>query len=71
MNRIDNHGLADDVKRLRRDLVELNEMVRLGAGMPGDKERIEMIKELLARRHKIAPLVTILDTVECRFTAQY
>jgi hypothetical protein len=51
-----NIGVADDVKRLRRDLIELKEMVRLGAGIPGDKQRIEMIKGLLARRQKIAPV---------------
>ena len=43
-------GIADDVKRrMRRDLAELKEMVRLGAGIPGDKQRIEMIKGLIAR----------------------
>jgi hypothetical protein len=43
-------GFAGDVKRLmRRDLAELKEMVRLGAGIPGDEQRIEMIKGLLAR----------------------
>lgn len=62
MNRTDNHGVTDDVKRLRCDLAELNEMVRLGASIPGDEERIEMIKKLLARQRKTAP-VTIIDTV--------
>jgi hypothetical protein len=53
MNGIYNIGVADDVKRLRRDLIELKEMVRLGAGIPGDTLRIEMIKGLLARRQQI------------------
>jgi hypothetical protein len=43
-------GIAADVKRrMRRDLAELKEMVRLGAGIPGDEQRIEMIKGLIAR----------------------
>ena len=43
-------GIADDVKRrMRRDLAELKEMVRLGAGIPGDEQRIKMIKGLIAR----------------------
>jgi Protein of unknown function (DUF2852) len=43
-------GIADDVKRrMRRELAELNEMVRLGAGMPGEEQRIKMIKGLIAR----------------------
>jgi hypothetical protein len=51
MNRIDNHGFADNVKRLRRDLAELKEMVKLGAGLPGDVQRIELAKCLLAQWH--------------------
>jgi hypothetical protein len=51
MNGIDNHGFADDAKRLRRELVELKEMVRLGAGVPGDEQRIEMAKCLLTQWH--------------------
>jgi hypothetical protein len=43
-------GIADDVKRrMRRDLAELKEMARLGAGIPGEEQRIEMIKGLIAR----------------------
>ncbi len=43
-------GIADDVKRrMRRDLAELKEMVRLGAGIPGDEQRIEMLEGLIAR----------------------
>ena len=44
MNGIDNHGFADNAKRLRRELAELKEMVKLGAGLPGDEQRIEMAK---------------------------
>jgi hypothetical protein len=50
MNGIDNH-FADNAKRLRRELVELKEMVRLGAGLPGDEHRIEMAKCLLTQWH--------------------
>ena len=43
-------GIADDVKRrMRRELAELKEMVRLGAGIPGEEQRIKMIKGLIAR----------------------
>ena len=49
MNGIDNHGFADNAKRLRRELVELKEMVKLGAGLPGDAQRIEMAKCLLTQ----------------------
>jgi hypothetical protein len=65
-NGVDKRGFADDVKRLRRDLAELKEMVRLGAGIPGDEQRIEMIKDLLARWQKIAPVI-IIDAVENHF----
>ena len=66
INGADKRGFADDVKRLRRDLAELKEMVRLGAGIPGDEQRIEMIKDLLARWQKIAPVI-IIDAVENHF----
>ena len=47
---IGGRGIAADVKRrMRRELAELKEMVRLGAGIPGDEQRIEMIKGLIAR----------------------
>jgi hypothetical protein len=36
---------------LRRELVELKEMVRLGAGLAGDEQRIEMAKCLLTQWH--------------------
>ncbi|MGO8844740.1 MAG: hypothetical protein ACLQFI_05280 [Methylocella sp.] len=51
MNGIDNHGFADNAKRLRRELAELKEMVKLGAGLPGDAQRIEMVKCLLTQWH--------------------
>jgi hypothetical protein len=66
INGADKRGFADDVKRLRRDLAELKEMVRLGAGIPGDEQRIEMIKDLLARWQMIAPVI-IIDAVENHF----
>ena len=34
---------------VRRELAELREMVRLGAGIPGEEQRIKMIKGLIAR----------------------
>ena len=43
MNGIDNYGFADNAKRLRRELVELKEMVRLGAGVPGDEQRAKCL----------------------------
>ena len=51
MKGIDNHGFADNAKRLRRELVELKEMVRLGAGLPGDKQRIARAQCLLTQWH--------------------
>jgi len=68
MNGIANRGFANNLKRLRRDLAELEEMVRLGAGIPGDEQRIEMIKGLFARLHKMAPVVPlILAEIESHF----
>ena len=68
MNGIANRGFANNLKRLRRDLAELEEMVRLGAGIPGDEQRIEMIKGLFARLHKMAPVVPlILAEIEGHF----
>jgi hypothetical protein len=49
MNGIDNHGLADNAERLRRELAELKEMGKLGAGLPGDEQRIEIAKCLLTQ----------------------
>ncbi len=68
MNGIANRSFANNLKRLRRDLAELEEMVRLGAGIPGDEQRIEMIKGLFARLHKMAPVVPlILVEIESHF----
>ena len=68
MNGIANRGFTNNLKRLRRDLAELEEMVRLGAGIPGDEQRIEMIKGLFARLHKMAPVVPlILAEIESDF----
>jgi len=68
MNGTTNRGFTNDIKRLRRDLAELEEMVRLGAGIPGDEQRIEMIKGLFARLHKMAPVVPlILAEIESHF----
>jgi hypothetical protein len=52
-----------DVRRLRRHLAELTEIGRLDADIPGDEQRIEMIKDLLTRWHKIAS-VLIREAVE-------
>src|SRR5664279_4049498 len=41
-----------DVRRLRRHLAELTEIGRLDADIPGDEQRIEMIKDLLTRWHR-------------------
>jgi hypothetical protein len=65
MNGLHNCGFADNFKWLRRDLAELKEMVRLGAGIPGDEQRIETLKGVLARWQAFAS-VTILDAVACR-----
>ena len=48
MNGIDNHGFAVNVRRLRRELAELNEMMKLGAGLPGKAQRVEIAKRLVA-----------------------
>ena len=65
MNGPHNCGFADNVKQLRRDLAELKEMMKLGARIPGDEQRIEMIEGRLARWQAFAS-VTILDAVACR-----
>jgi hypothetical protein len=64
-NTITSCSLTNDIKRLRHDLAELEEMVRLGAGLPGDQQTIEMIKVLLGLNHKITPPVPlILNEIE-------
>jgi hypothetical protein len=55
MKGIDNLDFAGGVMRLmQRELAELKEMVRLGAGILGDEQRIEMIKGL---EHVAATLI--------------
>jgi hypothetical protein len=49
MSGLDNFGFADNINVLRRNLAELQEMVRLGARIPGDDQRIEAIKRLLTQ----------------------
>ena len=51
MNGIDNRSNVYAKRLMRLKLAELNELVRLGAGMPGDEQRIEMIKGLLGQWH--------------------
>jgi hypothetical protein len=56
MNGRDNRDFADKINLLRRDLAELKEMVRLGARIPGDDQRIEQIKLLLEQWRVFAPV---------------
>jgi hypothetical protein len=53
----------DDVRRLRRHLAELTETGRLDADIPGDEQRIKMVKDVLTRWHKIASVI-IREAVE-------
>ena len=62
MSGLDNFGFADNINLLRRNLAELQEMARLGARIPGDDQRIEAIKRLLARWQAFAS-VSIPDGV--------
>ena len=41
---LDAGEVGDDVRRLRRHLAELKEMVTRDADIPGDEQRIEMIE---------------------------
>jgi hypothetical protein len=70
VNGSDKNGFAHDVKRLLRDLAELKEKVRPGAGIPGDEQTIEMIKGLLSRWHKIASVI-ILHAVESHLQTRH
>ena len=63
---LDAGELGDDVRRLRRHLAELTEIVSLDADMPGDEQRVEMIKELLTRWKKIASII-IREAIESHF----
>ncbi len=60
----------DDIRRLRRHLVELTETGRLDADIQGDEQRIEMIKDLLTRWHRIASVV-IREAVERDFQTKH
>ena len=60
----------DDLRRLRRHLAELTEIGRLDADIPGDEQRIEMIKELLTRWHRIASVI-IREAVERDFQTKH
>ena len=60
----------DDLRRLRRHLAELTEIGKLDADIPGDEQRIEMIKELLTRWHKIASVI-IREAVERDFQTKH
>jgi hypothetical protein len=42
MNGIDNRSNVYAKRLMRLKLAELNELARLGAGIPGDEQRIEM-----------------------------
>jgi hypothetical protein len=56
MNGIDNRSNVFAKRLMRLELAELNELVRLGAGMPGDEQRIEMITGLLGQWHMDVPV---------------
>ena len=47
MNGIDNRSFVYAKRVMRLELAELNEMMRLGAGIPGDEYRIGIILGLL------------------------
>ena len=47
MNGIDNCSIVYAKRVMRLELADLNEMVRLGAGISGDDHRIEIITGLL------------------------
>jgi hypothetical protein len=67
---LDTNEAADDIRQLRRHLAGLKEMVRLDADIPGDEQRIEMIKDLLTRWHKIASVI-IREAVESHFQTRH
>ncbi len=70
LQRLDAPEVGNDVRRLRRHLVELTEITRLDADIPGDEQRIEMIKDLLTRWHKIASVI-IREAVESNFQTRH
>jgi hypothetical protein len=67
---LDAREAGDNVRRLRRHLAELTEIGRLDADIPDDEQRIEMIKDLLTRWHKIAS-VLIREAVESNFQTRH
>ncbi len=67
---LDAGEVGDDVRRLRRHLAELKEIVRLDADIPGDEQRIETIKDLLTRWQKIASLI-IREAIESHFQTRH
>ncbi len=67
---LDAGEVGDDVRRLRRHLAELKQIVRLDADIPGDEQRIEMIKDLLTRWQKIASLI-IREAIESHFQTRH
>ncbi len=56
MNGIDNRSFVYAKRVMRLELAELNEMMRLGAGIPGDEYRIGIILGLLGRWHMDVPV---------------
>ena len=56
MNAIDNRSIVYAKQLLRLELAELNELMRLGAGIPGDEYRIGIITGLLGRRYMNVPV---------------
>jgi hypothetical protein len=67
---LDAGEVGDDVRRLRRHLAELKEMVTRDADIPGDEQRIEMIRDLLTRWQKIASII-IREAIESRFQTRH
>jgi hypothetical protein len=49
MNGIDNRSNVYAKRLMRLQLAGLKEMMSLGAGIPGDEQRIEMIKGILGQ----------------------
>lgn len=67
---LDAPEIGNDVRRLRRRLAELTEIARLDADLPGDEQRIEMLKDLLTRWHMIASVI-IREAVESDFQTRH
>ena len=67
---LDAPKVGNDVRRLRRHLAELTEITTLDADSPDDEQRIEMIKDLLTRWHKIASVI-IREAAESPFQTKH